>query len=1253
MTNKINKKVVCLLALFQIILLVNAIIAQPYLIHQTEKSEITLSNLGKKQDSLLKQAVVLLSGILSIKQIGTVSAVSITMGCCTELKTGEICEDLPSENANQCKNPLSLSECYQLDSCKLGCCRDSVGGICSPKSPKGKCTAEGGVWDSSATCQTAECQKGCCVLGGSVQFVNEKTCESLSILYGFEKDFKDLDSEIACRVLAATQEIGACISSGGGCSFKTEKECIRNTGNFNKGYLCSEPSLETSCTKQASIGCVDGKDEIYWFDSCENVENIYSSDKTTSWNNGKVLAKEQSCNPSSPNINSTSCGNCNRALSSVCSASADKKIEDGNFVCKSLECKDAEGNIRKNGESWCVYDSYIGDGKDTVGSEHWRAYCHDGDIETELCGAYRGGICVQTDMESNGKTFSIAACNANDAATCVDYNSEKDTVIEECQENKNCIMKQVRIDDQFYFDLCTPRYPKGFDTDLYKSNKGVCTSANAECPVVYVKDWKGRWKCNTNCRCETKAFSDQMNDLCIGLGDCGSYINFVGNGTNNTRISGAPPNNWSEYLNWGPDHIDYSKPVKGQYGEPQDLTKLLESFYSGVLPLGMSEDESTKKATDTIYQISGAGGLIAAGAGWVTGQVASAAFSTALSTSGAASTGAFGTGTTAAGVSSAMGAVAYAAIGAALGAMVGSWLADSMGTSGTPATIMTISWAIAGAAVAYAVYAYEGLASFYAALSSSSAGGPYAIIVAVIIAVVVTLWVWLSGWGKTETRMVSFKCLPWEAPLGGDDCTKCNDNPQKPCTEYRCESLGQACVLLNNQSETPECKSIPKENIAPIISPGEPDEGYKFENISQDGLNFVGEVKKCIQEFTSANFSLKTDEHAQCVYSFKLPSSMLFEDMEEMNDPEEGNAFTINHTFKIKMPSIDSLYVHDLVGDLREKFGDLDMYVRCRDYWGNYNLDAYIINFCVNSGPDITSVNHLYTTMLPKTGTILKYGTTDVNVSMYINEPAECKYSNSSGKNYDEMENPITCETEVLSVDDDKWKCNMTMPISQEENKIYIRCKDQPWFAGTINETNRNANQDDYEYVLYASKSELNITGTYTLPGTNELGIIENGIEPFSIEIGARTSDGAKEGVAICYWGNSLERFWETDSTIHKQPGVNVMSGTYSIPVKCKDVAENIATTEINFSVELDTAPPIAVRAYRQGSELIVLTDEKAECYYDFHTCNFDIANATSMTTALSITHKSPWEPGKTYHIKCKDIWGNTNPWCAIRVQPE
>jgi hypothetical protein len=505
----------------------------------------------------------------------------------------------------------------------------------------------------------------------------------------------------------------------------------------------------------------------------------------------------------------------------------------------------------------------------------------------------------------------------------------------------------------------------------------------------------------------------------------------------------------------------------------------------------------------------------------------------------------------------------------------------------------------------------------------------------------------LSGWGKTEIRTVEFTCLPWQAPTGGDDCTKCQEDENKPCTEYRCSSLGQACVLINANEEFPICQSLQKESIAPTLSPAGILEGYAFVNATSNGVRIVDENKECIQEFTPVQFTLKTDEFAQCIYSVQLPKSKNLEDMEG-NYPKEGSAYTMNHTFGIFMPSLSSMSVYDINGTIKERFGKMSMYVKCQDYWGNYNLDEYIVNFCINSGPDKTPVNHLYTIANPKNENIFAYGINETNIILSINEPAECKYSASPGKTYDEMENTMTCETDVMLPTDFGWQCNTTLKNIQKENKIYIKCKDQPWFIGTENETDRNINQEDYEYTLYVSSSPLQIN--YTSPS----GKVVNGFEPVSVEIGARTEGGAKDGVSICYWGENLNiPFWESFSKTHKQTLTTIISGNYSIPIKCEDDAKNVVTSEINFSVELDTTPPMAIRAYKEIDSVVILTDEKAECYYTLNTCNFDIANATSITNTPSTVHRAPWEKGKTYYIKCKDIWGNTNPWCAIKVKPE
>ena len=83
-------------------------------------------------------------------------------------------------------------------------------------------------------------------------------------------------------------------------------------------------------------------------------------------------------------------------------------MEEDKYACRKLKCTDEDGNERQNGESWCVYDSFIGDGKDTVGSRHWKRMCIEGEVKVEPCADYRGQLCAQSVIEEGEKTFSIA-----------------------------------------------------------------------------------------------------------------------------------------------------------------------------------------------------------------------------------------------------------------------------------------------------------------------------------------------------------------------------------------------------------------------------------------------------------------------------------------------------------------------------------------------------------------------------------------------------------------------------------------------------------------------------------------------------------------------------------------------------------------------------------------------------------------------------------------------------------------------------
>ena len=92
--------------------------------------------------------------------------------------------------------------------------------------------------------------------------------------------------------------------------------------------------------------------------------------------------------------------------------------------------------------------------------------------------------------------------------------------------------------------------------------------------------------------------------------------------------------------------------------------------------------------------------------------------------------------------------------------------------------------------------------------------------------------VFILTYEKVEYKTVSFECLPWEAPVGGNDCEKCNDEIQT-CSRYRCKSLGQACELVNEGTDKELCYwANPKDVASPMITPLEDvlTDGYEYTN---------------------------------------------------------------------------------------------------------------------------------------------------------------------------------------------------------------------------------------------------------------------------------------------------------------------------------------------------------------------------------------------------------------------------------------
>lgn len=261
-------------------------------------------------------------------------------------------------------------------------------------------------------------------------------------------------------------------------------------------------------------------------------------------------------------------------------------------MCKDLNCYNTEnGKDYKNGESWCVYDSEVGDGKDLVGSRHYRHVCIMGEETVEPCGDYRTEQCIQANIESVGVTFTEAACRANRWTDCVDQKEKEDCLN---TDKRDCywfdgamftgLTKQTQTSSavttgktftggttggfsggtattgsaiapitgyatsnadvakeakttasgvQLGGGACLPYISPGLKFWSDGDASSICSLGNSVCAVTYEKGLVGApKKCVDNCDCLDQSYAQTMNRVCTSLGDCGAYTNIANKFTN-------------------------------------------------------------------------------------------------------------------------------------------------------------------------------------------------------------------------------------------------------------------------------------------------------------------------------------------------------------------------------------------------------------------------------------------------------------------------------------------------------------------------------------------------------------------------------------------------------------------------------------------------------------------------------------------------------------------------------------------------
>ena len=517
----------------------------------------------------------------------------------------------------------------------------------------------------------------------------------------------------------------------------------------------------------------------------------------------------------------------------------------------------------------------------------------------------------------------------------------------------------------------------------------------------------------------------------------------------------------------------------------------------------------------------------------------------------------------------------------------------------------------------------------------------------VIAGAVIGAVVFLSMYKETETKVVTFDCMPWQAPVGGNVCEDCNDE-DLPCSEYRCKSLGQNCELVNAGTADEKCVNVnPRDVNPPTIRPNyeKLSKGYKYTNVknSPPGPGFkivnVDSADGCLKAFTPLEFGINVDEPAQCKIDFNHTES--FDEMIAFIGGK--NLYSYNHTEIFSLPSVAAMKNVSMV---LENGKDLTFFIRCKDKNGNENGAEYAVNFCIDPTPDNTAPKIEATSVL--NGGCVAENQDKAEVTFYVNEPANCRWS-SQDQDYDLMQNTMRCSNEMYQANAIQlFGCLAELTgISRDDTKFYVRCKDQPG----ADESDRNENKESFEFILRGS------TGL-KMKDLQPNGTIFGAVSPMPIELKVKTLFGCNEGQAICEYsatGNSGNyiRFFDTNTEdgIHTQR-LDLIAGEHKYFVRCIDEGGNLVEDSVTFELDIDTSAPVVARVYEEDGMLKIVTVRDSECAYTFDDCDFTFSEGTEMPYSNSTVHVAEWNEKKTYYIKCRDEFRNEDADCSIVVRP-
>jgi len=516
----------------------------------------------------------------------------------------------------------------------------------------------------------------------------------------------------------------------------------------------------------------------------------------------------------------------------------------------------------------------------------------------------------------------------------------------------------------------------------------------------------------------------------------------------------------------------------------------------------------------------------------------------------------------------------------------------------------------------------------------------------------------------------SYKNSLWQPIPRGENCEQCNDLPFG-CSSYQCHTYGEACQLVEVGTENEACVWINPDDIkGPEITPLERalKDDYSYSpldvHLPEDrGVKVVYDKSQdgCIPAYTSLTLGVNTSEPATCRIDIerKREFSELLEIMDSENNGRD-HLFELPHSALISSSAMEALGVELTNGN------EYSFFIRCKDANDNPSSMNFIMQFCVDDGPDTIGPEIISTSFVNDVSCI-RHDVTSTEIDVYTNEPATCRWD-FRNTNYDDMPYEMDCSESHLDyypAGTLTYGCRGELSGIKDyaETAYFIKCKDQPWLEGkeTI-QASRNANIKPTVVALKGSK-EL-IIDEITINGKESGAKIKDSTSPVEVSIETTTLGGCEEGASRCYYGyeNSIGNLlWSEfynggifEYSYKNNHTSRYNAGSWNVPIRCTDVGGNTATGFANFTIEVDETAPELARAYYEEGYLKLITTEPAECVYTNFDCKYEFKDGSLIQSSNDLDHFVSWDTTTTMYVKCKDSYGNQPAIneCSIIVKP-